>query len=284
MSTSKDRNFTVFEENSNLKNEFFKYLYYWKFFLMSSVLFLIVAFTILRYSPKVYNTKAKILIIDKKQTSLELPSASELFSNSQINLENEMEILMSYPVLSEVIKNKNLQISVFAIGKIMRSLRVDYPFDITSKISSDSLSKQIYRLNMTDQGFEVINKNDESKSFSFNSNSSLNYNHDLPFEVFNFNKQKFIENGQEGYEIQIFSIADKVKSLKNTINVSQIGKNSDIIEIDFSSTSSKYAKLVLNELVNVFDNDGIRDRQLVHKRTIQFVNERYAYLSMELQS
>ena len=33
-----------------------------------------------------------------------------------------------------------------------------------------------------------------------------------------------------------------------------------------------------------FNNDGIRDRQLIHKRTIDFVNDRYVYLSEELES
>ena len=31
-----------------------------------------------------------------------------------------------------------------------------------------------------------------------------------------------------------------------------------------------------------FNNDGVKDRQLVHKRTIDFVNERYSFLSTKL--
>jgi len=40
----------------------------------------------------------------------------------------------------------------------------------------------------------------------------------------------------------------------------------------------------LNEIIDVFNNDGIRDRQLIHKRTIDFVNERFKYISLELES
>ena len=40
----------------------------------------------------------------------------------------------------------------------------------------------------------------------------------------------------------------------------------------------------INELIKVFDEDGIKDRQLIHKRTIDFINERYIYLASELDS
>ena len=70
-----------------------------------------------------------------------------------------------------------------------------------------------------------------------------------------------------------------VDELKRSLTISQIGKESDIIELNFSSSNKKYSKIFLNELTNVFNNDGVKDRQLIHKRTIDFVNARYSYLS-----
>ena len=83
------------EDDFDFQKEFFRYLYYWKYFLISTVIFLLSAFTYLKYSAKVYDTSAKIKIIDKKEASLELPSASDLFSKSKINLENEIEVIKS---------------------------------------------------------------------------------------------------------------------------------------------------------------------------------------------
>ncbi len=40
----------------------------------------------------------------------------------------------------------------------------------------------------------------------------------------------------------------------------------------------------MNELIDVFNDDGINDRQLIHKRTIDFINDRYLFLSIELDS
>ena len=99
------------DENFDFKKEFFKYLYFWKFFLGSCLFFLVTAFLYTRYTPKVFYATAKIKIIDKKEASFELPSASELFSNSKINLENEIEIVKSYPIFRQVIENKKLYTS-----------------------------------------------------------------------------------------------------------------------------------------------------------------------------
>ena len=55
-----------------------------------------------------------------------------------------------------------------------------------------------------------------------------------------------------------------ITKLKSDITVSQIGKNSDIISLNLKNSNPKYAEIVLNELIDVFNNDGIRDRQLIH--------------------
>lgn len=272
------------EDNFDFKKEFFKYLYFWKYFVGASILFIVIAFMYLRYTSKVYNVAAKIKIIDKKESSLELPTASELFSNSKINLENEIEVIKSYPILSQVIENKNLHTSVISIGDIMESLTVDYPFEISLNFPIDSLSKSSYRLNMTAEGFEITDYSNDSKKYAFKGVSTYNFKHDLPFEIFNFDREQYIYDDNEGYEIHFSSVDEMVASFKKSIQVSQVGKESDIIQLEFKSTNSDYSVIVLNELIHVFNNDGIQDRQLIHKRTIDFVNERYAYLSMELDS
>ena len=272
------------EDNFDFKKEFFKYFYFWKYFVGTAIFFLVLAFFCLRYTAKVYDSAAKIKIIDKRESSLELPAASELFSNSKINLENEIEVINSYPILSHVAENLSLHTSVISIGDIMESLTIDYPFEISHRLPIDSISETIFRINITNEGFEILDfQNDETK-YAFNGTSTFNMNHDLPFEISNFDKNKFINEYNEGYYIQFNSIAEVVSLLKKSIEISQVGKESDIIQLGFKSTNTDYAENILNELIHVFNNDGVKDRQLIHKRTIDFVNERYAFLSLELDS
>lgn len=271
------------EENFDFRKEFFKYFSFWKYFLGASILLLITAFIYLRYTSKVYTSTAKIKVLDKKESSLELPSAEDLFSHSKINLENEVEVLKSYPILEEVVRNLNLTTSFVAIGDIMESLEVTVPFEYSSERIADSITKEEYRLNITDDGLEVIDYNNDDKTYLFKEFSTYKATHDLPFEIHNIDKGIWSEN-YEGFEIIFQPINDVVASLKKAIIIESVGKESEIISLSLKSTNKEYAENVINELIKVFNNDGIQDRQLIHKRTIDFVNDRYAYLSMELDS
>ena len=275
-------NGSVLNENLELKKNFFKYLSFWKYFVYTLIFFLLIAFFYLRYADKSYSTTAKIKIIDKRESSLDLPTASDLVSNFKINLENEIEMFKSQPLVHEVIKNLDLQTNVFAEGKIKNSLIVDYPFEIKLKCLPDILTDEKFKLNILDNGLEIIDL--DKNKFTFKGENTNNFNHNLPFEILNFDKEKFKLQGVQGYKIAFSSIKETTRFLKETIEVSQVGKESDIIQLNFKSTNPKYSENILNELINAFNTDGVRDRQLIHQRTIDFVDDRYRFLSLELDS
>ena len=165
----------------------------------------------------------------------------------------------------------------------MESLEVTVPFEYSSERVADSITKEEYRLNITDGGLEVIDYNNDDKTYLFKEFSTYKATHDLPFEIHNIDKGIWSEN-YEGFDIIFQPINDIVASLKKDIIIESVGKESEIISLSLKSTNKEYAENVINELIKVFNKDGIQDRQLIHKRTIDFVNDRYAYLSMELDS
>ena len=178
-------NFQETDDEFDLKKEFFKYFFFWKYFLVSILFFLFCAYIFNRYTPKVYDTTAKIQILDKKQSSMEMPSAEDLFSNSKINLENEIEIIKSSPILERVIKNLDLNIYFEGVGDIMSSQILSYPFKFTSKINTDSLkNKMSFNLMLEENGLLVTNI-DDGKEYVFTEFSTTGVTHDLPFEITN---------------------------------------------------------------------------------------------------
>ena len=269
------------EENFDIRKEIFKYLFFWKYFLLFVVFCLSIAFCYIRYTNKVFSTTSKIKIVDKKDSALELPSAEALFSNSKINLENELEVIKSYSILEQVVRNQNLTTSIITNGKVMSSLVLEYPFTITSKLSIDSLTNMLFKIDFTDNGLEIIDYQNDEKEYVFKDLSTLGKKHDLPFDISNVNKNK---SANQSYTLSLKSIREIVMMLKGNIVVASVGKNSDIISINFNSTNPKYSQNIINELIAVFNEDGVKDRQLIHKRTIDFVNDRYKYLSLELDS
>ena len=269
------------EENSyDFVKEFFKYFFFWKYFLFSIVVCIFIAFLINRYTPRVFSTSAKIQILDKKQDNLKMPSAEDLFSATDINLENEIEIIKSSSILTEVIKNLNLNLYVEEVGEIMTSRTLVYPFKIKTKYTSDSSSNFSFNLRIEGNNLKIINLlNDET--YFFNNLNTVGKKHDLPFEIFNIKKEEW---NSSSYNVNFIKSNSLIEKFKEKIILSQVGKKSDIVEITFNNSNAEYSRNFLNELINVFNNDGIRDRQLIHKRTIDFVNDRFKYIASELES
>ena len=157
------------DDSYNLKEEIFKYLYFWRWFVLSTAICVGIAFLHLRYSDNIYNTTAKIKLLDKKTASLELPSASDLFSNSKINLENEMELLSSYTILKKVVQNKNLTTNFYAVGKIKTSRLVKFPFVFEQLILSDDIQEElVFEINFNDTVIEIYSINNFLSLFQIN--------------------------------------------------------------------------------------------------------------------
>ncbi|MAC40193.1 MAG: hypothetical protein CMJ05_00180 [Pelagibacterales bacterium] len=267
------------DDSLDLRQQFYKYFFFWKYFLASVLICLSIAFLFNRYSPKIYDSNAKIQVLDKKQNNLEMPTAEDLFSSSKINLENEIEILKSSSILEEVIQNLKLNISIEAVGEIMSFKTLDFPFDIKAKISLDSVSNLSFNLLIEKENL-VIEDLINDKNYLFKNLTTKGVKHNLPFEIYNIKKDDWIH---QSYNLNFLSTIDVINSFKKDVVISKVGRNSDIINLNFRNTNSEYARIVLNEIIEVFNNDGIRDRQLIHKRTIDFVNERYLYLQSELE-
>merc|ERR1711974_126765 len=89
MNTPQNTGFTNLEDDkSNLKQEFRKYLRYWPWFLLTLIITLISAYIYIRYAPRIYQTSAKIKVLDESD-GLALPTAAFIFKRSNINLANE---------------------------------------------------------------------------------------------------------------------------------------------------------------------------------------------------
>ncbi len=61
-------------EDINIKDVLFRYLVFWRFFIVGAIVSLFVAYTYLRYASDIYQTTAKIKILDNSKGGLKLPS------------------------------------------------------------------------------------------------------------------------------------------------------------------------------------------------------------------
>ena len=142
----------------DFKAEFLKYFSFWKLFILSISICLIFALLYIKYSNQVYSVYSQILILNKEQSSMKLPSVEDLFSNSEINLENDMQIILSRPILSRVVDNLSLQQKFKSLGDIKDTELRNFPFKFSQVVPIDDIINfNSYDISFSELGINIIN-------------------------------------------------------------------------------------------------------------------------------
>ena len=283
MENQLNNNFLVKEEESiDLKKEVKRYLRYWPWFVLTLFVALVSAYTYLRFSPRIYETYSKIKILDESE-GLELPTSAFIFKRSNINLENEIEILTSYLIMNRVVRALNLNTSFYEEGTIQTSQVAILPFDFEQIIKPDSISHTLsYKIDILNNGVRVTNLTTE-KEFPFSTYSTKDKTHRLPFDI-SINNRALERLINRTYLVYFKPIKNATLSLKSKIQVEAIGEQSDLLKLTIRGESPELSERILTTLMDVFNDDGINDRQLVFKRTLDFIDERFVFLAEELDS
>lgn len=271
------------DETVDIKAEVRKYLVYWPWFVLGLLIALGSAYFYLRYTGRIYETQAKIKILDESD-GLELPTSAFIFKRSNINLENEREILSSYIILEQVVRDLQLNTSFYEEGNIQTSQRADLPFAFEQLVTPDSITTdQAYKIEVAASGFEIENLKTENVRH-VEGHSTYNQDLDLPFQIRIADSLQETKSLGRTYLVFFTSVKKAVLGLKQQLVIEAIGEQSDLLKLSLKGASKDRSEAILNKLMDVFNQDGIKDRQLVSKRTLEFIDDRFVYLAQELDS
>lgn len=266
----------------NFKDELFKYLLYWKWIVLSVLLSGVVCYFYLRYASNVYQTSAKIQILDHDNAAFKLPNEGiSIFGTAKANLENEIENIKSSRILGAVADSLHLNTEIYSVGKIKSvELWRKAPFYVVWSEDEDSLYNKsaVFRVSITEKGYQL---DTGAKEYQF---GKTNFDTEIPFKLELKNKALHKRNLGNTYSVVLKPRERIIQEIGRNIKIDNVGSQSNILKISMSGQNTKKINEVVNVLIGVFDQDGIRDRQLVFKKTIEFVDERFRYLFNELDS
>lgn len=271
------------DHGEQIKYEVRKYLRYWFWFVIGIFIALVAAFLYLRYTPNIYNSSSKIQILNKSK-GIEMPSSAFIFNRSTINLENEIEVIKSLRISEQVVRNLDLTMAFYEEGNVRTTEIAGFPFVLTKTIPNDSIkTHESFKIQIKDTGFEVF-RGTSDKAVVFPNYSSYNVSHDLPFELEAGNLNNIKQNKGKTFILRLIPVTAAAKGLKGRIGVSFVGKGSELLQLNYSGENRSRSERILNELMSVFNLDGILDRQEVSKRTIVFIDDRFELLEGELNA
>jgi capsular exopolysaccharide synthesis family protein len=267
-------------ENFDIKEVFFKYLAFAHWIVLGAIMALMGAYFYLRYADETYEANNVIKILDNNNSGFKMPTdAMSFFSKGKVNLENETEVLQSALLIERVVDSLDLQNTYYVKGNIKETeLGPTAPFrlhwaDLREKVDAIEMSLSI---ELTPKGYYLEGSKD-LKAFG---------------TTYTYKKQPFYiaiktldpKKLTGDYKITKVKKEQAIQSVKAQLSVAPVGKQSELLRLTVSAKHPQKSADIANMLAAVFDQDGIQDRQLVHQKTVSFVNERFGFLFKELDS
>jgi len=268
-------------EEVSLGDLFYKFVPYWPFFVLLLIISLTTAWVYLRYTMPVYKTTATILIKDDQKNAAadEMMQAFDMFGSKK-NVENEVEVLQSKTLMQEVVKNLHLYAPVFADGRILnQSAYLNSPVVLEAKYP-DSLKPAkkipfIYHKNTSTVKIDTITY-------------PLNQWVITPYGTLMFELNKYFPPSANDQKTNYFFSINTVKNTANGIlsqvNISPSSKQSTVIDLSIDGEVPKRGEDILNELLKVYNQAAILDKNVLAANTLKFVNDRLSYVVNELDS
>ena len=282
------------ESDFDLKKWLYSMVRMWPWFILSLVLCLVLSFIYLRYAHPVYGAVASILVKDEKK-------GAEIMDNSVLKemglggdnklVENETEVLKSPDLIEEVVKKLKLYISITRFGgtksvavfdrEIPFNLLIENPQDIKEAI------KIQWQIKESPNGF--LFKMESEKIYK-----KLQFGN-----IYNANGIKFYCNQSRlffpddlylledtasyYYDVRLYPINAVVAKYSKTLLIEQATKLATVINLNVTDNNENRATAILRSLIQVYNQEGLEDRNRVTDSTINFLNERLISVSNELQ-
>ncbi|WP_419803159.1 GumC family protein [Mucilaginibacter sp.] len=252
----------------------FRYLPYWPLFLLLIIVAMIGGWFYLKMAVPVYETNARILIKDEKKGSEDSKTLEslDLISPKKI-IDNEMEVIQSKTLLNQVVKNLNLAAPVSEEKRFNSiSAYASSPITIVTDTTNTKRANKVYFT--TDSSHIKIGKN----------TYLLNEWVDTPFGRLKFKTNKYHSDLEPDKKLY-FSLVDPKKvvtSLASRVKITAANKLSSIINISFTDESPVRGEDIVNELIRVYNESIIDDKNTLARNTSKFIEERLAQVGDDL--
>ena len=263
------------------------YIKRWKWFALSGIFTLLIAYFFLKTQNPIYEVVSTVLIRDSKrsmggQDFEMLRDLSGLGKMSSDGVDNEIEVLKSKKLITTVIKDLGLETDIYKPGFFKDSEVFGKTSPIIVKIVNEKNTEKkpepLY-LSLKGEKITITNKEDFTTVTTFNKVVSLpNANVIiLKNKIFKPSKEKLDE-----LIINVSNIENKTIDYQKLINASLVNKDVTVIKLSMNYPNTDKAKDIINHLVEVYNADAINDKNEESKKTAEFIEERIANVGKDL--
>jgi tyrosine-protein kinase Etk/Wzc len=263
--------------NLSVRDLFYKYIRFLPVFLISVAVALLIAFLYLRYATRIYSAVGNLQIKSEVSGGRSADKVEDILmgNNRTENIQSEIEILKSRPLMARVVRKLDLQFSYTAIGRIKdENVYKRAPFVIRAFELADSTRSFTMKIKFVDDNKFIVNQ--EATEFGF---GQVFQN---KLGVFVLDKKTVAAAGSE-YEITWRPTEVVAASLSSAVTVSPKVSGTGLL-ISLETTNAQMAADIVNNLMVQYDSLTIEQNNFSTDQMIGFIDVRLDKLKGELDS
>jgi len=267
----------------------------WKLILATTIIALIVAFIYLRYATYQYQSTASIKLKDEnsKNKLSEISAVQDygIFSNNFSNVLDEVEVIKSRSVLSKVVDELDLNISFHVSGRVIENeVYLEPPLNLNIIASDSAVHKMdttFYVTIIDDNKFSV---SDEDKKKFLNLRNGTTETYNFGDRINTSTGDMIITPNLGAYgtipgsqvKVSLRPLDRVVETYQGKIKLSNT-ERSNVLKLGLKENIKRKAELILDKVIEVYNEDAIKDKEEVVRVTSEFINKRLKVVSTELE-
>lgn len=268
-------------EQINLKSTLLKYLKYWYIFLISTLLCLGAAYLYLLYATPEYSISSTLQIKDDKKEAGS--SGNENFDDSDIfqssrNIHNESEILKSKSLMERVLTKMDLQTSYFVDGPVKATEVYGTALPLKVKISrlDPTAFGKTFLIHVEDASIFTLTDEGGVTAYKFGQEITK------PYGVFTVLATNTAATDVNDITVKINNIQKLAIIYNNRLDIKSVNKDASVLIISLTDPVKEKGKDILHELIKVYNEDAVEDKNKIATNTVQFIDDRLKNLTAEL--
>tara|TARA_B110000285_G_C15127947_1_gene621538 strand:+ start:918 stop:3293 length:2376 start_codon:yes stop_codon:yes gene_type:complete len=277
------------EESFNIKEFFEQFLFRWKWFVIGVIILMSISFLYLRYTQPVYSSNGLILIKDEKKGGA-MPDMA-VFEDLGVfgsigNLENEIQVLKSRKITTEVVKALELNKKTIIRGDRTGFKAVELYAKSPISIRHNQHDSLLYDLS---SNFEITILDNDKINIEETGNKqfgTVHFGNVIETSIGNLIVEKNSEFNlnfiSRKFEIKISTINQVISDLIESIKIKATNKDSYVLSITSNGPVIDKNNAIINELIRQHANDQLADKNQISKKTRDFIQERMEFISKEL--
>ena len=270
-----NQNYLQEEESIDIKKEAGYYLFFWPYFLAGIVIAMVSAFLYLKTADRIYSSSAQLQIKKPAEDAASfLTGGMEFFGFDQVNVENDIAVLTSQHILSQVVTRLDLQTKIYTVGRVNANLHFndEYTRFVTIKAPN---SYQYWDIEITNKKASFTQ---DTLSFSINKGEVFSYKE----SEITLHDSLYLED--QTLIIERYSVNEAVADVRLNLIATAASDRGEIINLNFDGVNKKRNEAILNTVMQVMQDDQVEDKRLISKVSLAFINDRLDGLTKSIDT